>query len=486
MPGVRRSSPSLGVLLAAVLAGCNASPSRPEHVIVVLVDALRADHLGCYGYARRTSPNLDALAADATRFANAATSGPWTLPALGTMITSLYPSVHGALRPSDTMKWALDRAHFTPADALSPSFTTLAEVLQGAGFRTIAFVTGAYPGSVFGFAQGFERFAENEYPGLRFKLDALFAWLDRERPSRAFAYIHTGEVHSPYIPPAVDPKREGGSDPESRALAAALGEERARYAALDFDPGYVGPVDGSWENLRAIREGRLGLGERDLAHLIALYDRGIAYTDHWLGRLVAGLRERGLLDETLLVITADHGDELFEHGGIEHTRTLYDEIMHVPLIVRVPGEGRGRVVTDQVGLVDLMPTLLEVLGVPGPPVMQGRSLQPLIAGGSLPERPVLAEGSTRNPRLRALRTLRWKYVFDGGGTEELYDLAADPRERTNLCAHDPAPCVPFRAQAATWESTLTAARAHLGPTAPAAATIDGATRDRLRALGYAD
>jgi len=154
MPGVRRSSPSLGVLLAAVLAGCSAPPTRPEHVIVVLVDALRADHLGCYGYARRTSPNLDALAADATRFANAATSGPWTLPALGTMITSLYPSVHGALRPSDTMKWALDRAHFTPADALSPSFTTLAEVLQGVGFRTIAFVTGAYPGSVFGFAQG--------------------------------------------------------------------------------------------------------------------------------------------------------------------------------------------------------------------------------------------------------------------------------------------------------------------------------------------
>src|SRR6185503_10510055 len=98
---------------------------------------------------------------------------------------------------------------------------------------------------------------------------------------------------------------------------------------------------------------------------------------------------------------ADHGDEFFEHGGIEHTRTLYDEIMHVPLIVRLPGEGRGRVVTDQVGLVDLMPTLLDVLGVPSSPSLQGRSLQPLIAGGSLPERAVLAEGSTRNARLRA-------------------------------------------------------------------------------------
>jgi arylsulfatase A-like enzyme len=479
---VRRSSPSLGVLIAALLTACGGSPAPPDHVIVVLVDALRADHLGCHGYPRKTSPNLDALAADATRFENAATSGPWTLPALGTMITSLYPSVHGALRPSDTMKWALDRPHFTPADALDPSFTTLAEVLQGEGFRTIAFVTGAYPGSVFGFAQGFERFAENEYPGLRFKLDALFAWLDREQPARAFAYIHTGEVHSPYTPPALDPQRESGSDPQSRALV----EERARYASLDFDPRYVGPVDGSWENLRAIREGRLGLSERDMTHLVALYDRGIAYSDFWLGRLVEGLRQRGLLERTLLVVTADHGDEFFEHGGIEHTRTLYDEIMHVPLIVRAPREGRGRVVTDQVGLVDLMPTILDVLGVPGPSTLQGRSLRPLMTGGSLPERAVLAEGSTRNPRLRALRTLRWKYVFDGGGTEELYDLAVDPGERTNLCATAPAPCLPFRAQAEAWETTLAAARARLGPRTPAAATIDAETRDRLRALGYAD
>lgn len=442
---------------------------------------MRADHLGCYGYARATSPHMDALAADSTRFANAATSAPWTLPSLSTMITSLYPSVHGALRPSDTTKWALDRAHFTATDALDPSFTTLAEVLRGAGFRTTAFVTGAYPGSAFGFAQGFERFAENEYPGLRFKLDALFEWFDRERPAHAFAYIHTSEVHSPYTPP---PPFIPTADPKSQALAAGAAEERARYATIDFDRDYRGPVDGSWENLRAIRERRLDLTQRDLTHLIALYDRGIAYTDYWLGELVTRLRDHGLLDRTMLVITADHGDELFEHGGIEHTRTFYDEIMHVPLIVRIPGEGRGRVVSDQVGLVDVMPTILDVLGVPGPPSMQGRSLRPLLDGGSLPERAVLAEGSNQNARLRALRTLRWKYVFDGAGVEELYDLAADPGEKRNLCARDKGPCMPWREQARVWETNLAGARTQLTPKAPAAATIDAETRERLRALGY--
>jgi choline-sulfatase len=470
----------------ATLTACGRPTVLPDHVIVVLVDALRADHLGSYGYGRRTSPNLDALAADATRFANAATSGPWTLPALGTIMTSLYPSVHGALRASNAIKWKLDPAHFTATDALDPSLTTLAEVLQGAGFRTVAFVVGAYPASAFGFAQGFERFSENEYPGLRFTLDALFEWLDRERPTRAFVYVHTGEVHSPYAPPPVDPRREGGTDEKSRALAAALGEERARYATLDFDPGYQGSVDGSWETLGAIREGRLALTERDLTHLVALYDRGIAYTDHWLGRLVEGLRTRGLLDRTLLVVTADHGDELFEHGGIEHTRTFYDEIMHVPLVVRAPGEGRGRVVPDQVGLVDLMPTIVDMLGVPNPPSAQGRSLRPLIMGGSLPKRAVFAEGAVENPQLRAIRTLRWKYVFDGGRTEELYDLAADPGERTNLCAAEPERCVPFRAQAREWEIGLEAAHAELGPRTPSPATIDAEMRTRLRTLGYAE
>jgi arylsulfatase len=201
---------------------------------------------------------------------------------------------------------------------LADSRTTLAEVLGAAGFRTAAFVSGAYAGRVFGFAQGFARF-DGDRVYVRLNVEALLEWLDRERPARFFAYLHVGEVHGPYTAP--DPTHlPPGAPPERRH---AVEEERGRYAEVDFDPGYDGPVDGSVANLRALSRRTLIPSARDVEHLVALYDRGIAYTDRWIGRLVENLARRGLLERTLIIVTADHGEELFEHGGVEHGKTFF-------------------------------------------------------------------------------------------------------------------------------------------------------------------
>ncbi|HLK09774.1 MAG TPA: sulfatase [Candidatus Binatia bacterium] len=488
-PGIGAARPwaAAAVLLVLAGVGCRREPPRPpEGVVFVVVDALRADHLGCYGYTRRpTSPHLDALAAGATRFAQAISSTPWTLPSLATMFTSLYPSVHGATLASDIGRWLTDHPHFKPVTVLDESRVTLAEMLRAQGFATGGFVQGSYPAPEFGFGQGFERYDANVHPGIRFNVDALLGWLEGVRPRRFFAYLHVAEVHSPYTPPPPNAWYSTTSpDPRNRAVALALDEERARYRRWDFDPGYTGWLDGTWESLAAARRGRR-LDPRDVEHLTAIYDRGIAYADYWIGALLDGLTDRGLLDRTVVVVTSDHGEELYDHGGVEHCRTYYEEMMHVPLIVRVPGLGRGRVVEQEVGLIDLAPTILDLLGVEGGRSLQGRSLVPLIRGKTLEERPVFGEAS-QVAGLEAVRTEGWTYVHAVDGEERLYDLRADPQERSDICAGEAPRCAALREQLNDHRQAMAAAAARLALPAPERAQVDERTRERLRQLGYAD
>ena len=476
----------LGVALLAATAGCRGPTEPPRGVLLVLIDALRADRLGCYGYrARSTSPRLDALAADATRFAHAVSSTPWTLPSMATLFTGLYPSVHGAVLASDIGRWLTDHGRFEPVTTLDASRTTLAEILRSHGFATAGFVHGSYPAPEFGTGQGFDLYEANQHPGIRFNVDALLAWLDHERPDRFFAYLHTAEVHSPYTPPDGDPRwAPDHPDATVRAVARALDEERARYRDLDFDPDYQGWLDGSWESLRQVRTGR-PLAARDVEHLGALYDRGIAYTDYWIGHLLDALAERDLLERTIVIVTSDHGDELLDHGGIEHSRTYFEEMMRVPLLVRVPGRGQGRVVEDQVGLVDVAPTVLDLLGVPDAPPMQGRSLVSAIDGRALAARAVIGEAS-QDLGVKAVRTNRWKYVRDAAGGQRLFDLTTDPAERVDVCPGQQAACDGFGRELQGWEREAAAMTAALGFPAAAPAAPSPATRERLRQMGYAD
>lgn len=481
----RRALAILAGAMLAVGSGCRGltGPSAPPSgAIVVVIDALRADHLGLYGYQRPTSPHLDALARDAMRFDRALTSAPWTLPAMGTLWTSLYPSVHGAVRRSNELAYALDRARFRPTGVLADTNVTLAEVLRERGFATAAFIDGCYPGRVFGFGQGFDLVVEDERYGVRLNSEALLEWLDATRPRRFFAYLHVIEVHSPYTPPGVPIEMRGRDDEATRRSLRVLEEERQRYAQWNFDPDYTGTIDGSEPTLAPLRT--VAPPPRDAAHVAALYDRGIAYADHWIGHLIDELKRRGLYDQTVLLVTADHGEELFDHGRLDHSRTFYDEIMRIPLILHVPGRGIGTSSAVQVGLLDVMPTLLDLLGVPYAGTMQGQSLRPLLDGGTIPDRAFFGEAD-QGQRLVAMRTNRRKYIQDLQGRQrEAYDLVDDPTERNNLCRGDPAACAPLAAAVAQWRREMATARTALQIGLAPTAVIDERTRQRLEALGY--
>ncbi|MGH7787430.1 MAG: sulfatase [Candidatus Binatia bacterium] len=490
LPVPRRARCAASVVAAllalAGAAGCRgtggAGDAPPTGAIVVVVDALRADHLGTYGYERATSPRLDAFARDAMRFDSALTPAPWTLPAMGTLWTSLYPSVHGAVRRSDEITYILDRAKFRPTGVLAEAHVTLAEVLREHGFATAAFIDGCYPGKVFGFGQGFDLLVEDDLYGARLNGEALLAWLDATRPKRFFAYLHVIEVHSPYTPPGVPIELQGRDDEATRRVLRVLEEERQRYAQWNFDPDYTGTIDGSEPTLEPLRTA--APPPRDAAHVAALYDRGIAYTDYWLGHLIDELKRRGLYDQTVLVVTADHGEELFDHGRLDHSRTFYEEIMRIPLIMRVPGRGIGRTSKTQVGLIDVMPTLLDVLGVPYTGTMQGKSLGPLLDGAPFPDRVFFGEAD-QGYRLVAMRTNQMKYVQDlNGHNREAYDLVKDPEERKNICTISPTMCAPFATTVSQWRAEMAQAKAALQVGPAPTAVIDAQTRERLKALGY--
>jgi choline-sulfatase len=470
------------VVTILLSGGCQkASSTPPSGVVLVLIDALRADRLGAYGNPRDTSPNMDALAKKGSLFLNAIAPAPWTLPTMATLWTSLYPSVHGATRMSNLFAQDLN-----PVARLDESRVTLAEVLRQNGFQTAAFVDGSYCRKAFGMAQGFDVFRDAELPGIRLNVEALFDWLDRTKPERFFAYVHTVEVHSPYAPAKLRPPKTENEDAEWQRINRVLAEERARYRTFDFNPGYEGKMNGYWTVAKrgAERRNLEPLPESDQEQLFALYDRGVAYTDYWMGQLMGGLEQRGLLDDTVFIITSDHGDELLDHGGVEHGETFYDEMIRVPLIMRVPDLAEGKVIEPQVGLVDLMPSLLDLLRVPHELPLQGASFAPLLRGEPFAESPAFSEASI-HPGQRSIRTRDWKLIESRAG-KELYDLRNDPAESVNVCARELETCSALAEQLRLWrERNAETAKQLALPTAPKA-EVDEETRERLRALGYHD
>jgi arylsulfatase A-like enzyme len=440
------------------------SSDRPD-VVLVSIDSLRADHLSSYGYARETSPTIDGLAARGVRFASAISTTSWTLPAHAALFTGLYDSAHGV---------DLD------GRSLGDESRTLAEAFRDAGWRTAGFFGGPYLHPSFGLAQGFDVWqscmtripdeaseiavqdaaregrdtAHADVTGPRL-LAEVERWAEGLDGEPFFLFVHMWDVHYDFIPPPGYVER--------------------------FDPDYDGPIDGrGFVHDDAIRA---DMAPRDLEHLVALYDAEILYTDEVLGRILALLDARGRLDGTLVVVTADHGEEFFDHGGKGHRRTLFDEVVRVPLVVYWPGRlPEGRVVSDQVRLIDLMPTVLSLVGVPLPGPVQGRDLTPLLEGDTLPPAPALTELRRRNVHLRALRTGERKLVDRGGPRAVLYDLVRDPEE-----AHPSRePSEEAERLRARLASELEAARRFRERARPATPTLDPEVVERLRRLGYLD
>jgi len=433
-----------------------AADARRPNLVIVSLDTLRADRLGAYGHDRPTSPHLDRMAEGATLFEQAYSQSPKTAPSHMTLFTGLYPEAHRVKNRFNARTPWLGR--------LSPDLPTLAEMLAAAGYRTVGRTSGANVHASLGFARGFESY-ERAGRDARSVFRAAGEALGRlaARPAPFFLFAHTYQVHAPYLPPPA--YRDAFVDPD--------------YAgAIESDPAKLGA---SYEDVYAEFWRRVDRDDAaDRRHLLDLYDACIRFTDDELGAFLERLEALGLADRTIVVVLSDHGEEFGGHGGFEHD-ALWQEILHVPLVVRVPEGVRagwtGRRVAEPVGLVDVMPTLLELLALPVPEHVQGRSLVGVVERGEAPRPWVFAQ--YRLDGDLALRAGRWKWLKDDRGAR-LYDLAEDPGETHRAGRAGPADTL--RGQT---ERILHASRGYWALAREAhGGAIDRETRAQLRALGY--
>lgn len=420
-------------------------------VLLVVLDAAGARHFGAYGYGRQTTPEIDRLASEGVLFARAFTPAAYTLAAMSSLWTSL---------PPDQLRRG------PPAEAPLPAGPlTLAELLSANGIAAGGFVANGFAGTGFGLDRGFGYFEEvYRAHGHRANafLRAMPPWLEANRGRRLFAYAHFREPHFPYDPEPPFNTRFGPDAPLD------LEQRRSR----------------SW--YMAVNEGRASARPEEIAHLTRLYDGNLAYADHVFGRLRAEMERLGLWDRTVVVVTADHGEALHEHGLIGHNHQVFEESTAIPLIVRFPGENapRGIRVPAVVSLLDIAPTVADVLGLADREAgrsFQGRSLLPLVFAR---EESGFAVSRTTGLRPKyALRDARYRYVFDSHyGQESLFDLVADPAERDDLRAARPVMAAFQRQRLHAW--LLRTRAADDADEAAAATPADKETLENLRALGY--
>ena len=460
-----------GVALVGTLAaGCGREEiavARTHHppprgVIVIMIDTLRADHVGAYGSTLGLTPNLDDVAARGVVFEHAVAASSWTRSSIASLFTSRYPTSLGVLGRDV---------------AIAEDVTTLAETLSQAGdFETMGVITNMNSGRQFGFAQGFDYFETPDlkagYPndfqihiarGVTERALTLIDGLNGDRPF--FLYLHYVDPHDPYLPhPGLLPAEEP-----------------------------AGRFDGSRKQLELLDKAPLeSLTTADQDRIKYLYSGEVKYCDQWIGELLRGLEARGLRDDVLLVITADHGEGLWDHGFRAHGRDLYEEMVHVPLILQFPEAWKLGVplrAREPVSLLDVAPTLLAAYGIPEPPEYWGTDLLPLVYGLPRPQKHdfVYTELDLDGRNLEAiydrdLKLIRNRARARNVAALQLYDLGKDPREERNLMDGPPAgfaKSVAALDRAARAIESDVSAMARIDPRA-----LEPETERSLRALGY--
>ncbi len=435
--------PVVGVVGDPILHDRGAYPAA-KGVVLISIDTLRRDHLSLYGYPRRTTPGLEGLSREAVVFEDMVSTSSWTLPAHASLLTSTSPSAHGAT---------------SSKFGLSPDWPGLPRVLRDAGFFTQAMTTHVYLSKEYGFGDGFDR--HRYFPETRAEevTDQAIHFLEAKGDSDFFLFLHYYDPHWHYDPPA----------PFDRA----------------FDPTYQGEATGIWWDFKELDAD--SIDPKDLHHIQALYDGEILYTDRQLERLFQEMKRLGVFENALVVVTSDHGEEFLDHGQWEHQKTLYEEQLRVPLLIKFPNAAMGsRRVIGQVSLVDVAPTVLDALGVPAPPTFEGRSLLDAARGSESAEAEAWAEtehtiDGTRKVALRrgasgekAIFTLR-----KSGLEIELFDLERDPREKERLDAAASREALESRLAA-----YLAEAEARRGGKTRPPVDLDPEDLERLRSLGY--
>lgn len=418
---------ALALLFSVATVSAEAPAPVPPNIIILLTDTLRADYLGCYGFDGDVSPNIDRLARESIRFDRCIAPAPWTKPSVASLFTSLHPQTH---RVTDHlgMHWKT-ATRKQKASVLADEAVTLAEVLSGVGYDTLGFVGNDFLIRKFGYGQGFTRYYEPRPHSDVFSATPLLerAWklLDGgEVKEPFFMYFHFMDVHGPFQ----------CADDDFRAVAESpsLGEERiltwAERGRIPKELGAKIPWRGREESL-SVRNWR------------SCYAAGVRKFDRRLGPFLDRLRASGVLDRTVVVFTSDHGEELYDHGGWAHSHTLHNELLNVPLLVRMPGGRRGGARVDStVSLIDVMPTLLALaepaLKMDG---IAGRDLSAYLRGGDAgPEVAVFGTATRHDPGMISMENGRYKLIWNYPNAKPaLYDLRRDPLERHDIAERRP-------------------------------------------------
>lgn len=380
-----------------------------RNLVLITIDCLRAGHVGAYGYDRPTTPNIDKLAAGGIRFANAFANAPMTLPSIPQLFTStVFPT-----KDVDTLLEPVAMAGIPSAAIVNNAWIPL-WLSQGKHAEP--------PGT-------FDVMMAGEYDAKAIA-DRAVAWLDRNRDDRFVMFLHFLDTHTPYSPPK-------------------------EYVAQFADPAYAGKVGDTFAHVEGADASRYDAADRK--KIMALYDAGLRHIDAQIGRIVAALAERGQLDDTVIVVAADHGEEFWDHGNFFHGQSLYEELLHIPLIVHAPGAAApGTVIERPVRMIDLAPSLLEWAGLQRPATFEGRPLSQVLAAPDAPGDDLIATATQAQfPTRYAIRSGGLKLIENlDTGKRELFDLKSDPHEQRNLATERPD-------DVAKLEARLAAARAPL-------------------------
>lgn len=433
--------------------------ARPN-ILLVSLDTLRVDGLHVYGAPYET-PHIDAVARGGLVFTNFFAHSSWTRPSFGSLLTSLYPSQHLAER----------NASLGVNRKLDDRFLTMAEILKKAGYTTAAFSGNVNVDPVYGFDQGFDFYrgtalrpksATLPYPTGDEVYASFEGWFRQNKHRRFFAWVNLMDAHMPYAAP-----------------------EKYRQGLVDSR--YGGPVKAPFANADLAK--RPGLTDGDKRQVRALYEAGVRYEDEIVGKIVSLLERAGVGDETLVVITSDHGEEFWEHAGFEHGHTLYDELIHVPLVMKYPKAfgvtGKVTKVTPIVRQVDFLPTVLDIAGIPAPgdARFEGVSVKTALLGKSIPEREVYSESLHYGAERKSIRTSKYKLVYHvSSGQIELYDLVKDRAEQVNVAASNPAVAKALMGRLQRWLERVK--QSETAKKSSQAAAPDERTKELLKALGY--
>ena len=482
----------------------SSKPFENYNVVLIYLDTLRADHLSCYGYFRKTSPHIDQLATESTIFEQNFAPVSFTISSFTSIISSLYPGSHGVF-------------HICK-DKLSPRVNTLAQILKSYGYQTAWFgpLRDSHLDPEVGFGRGFDELAgfENEFVLEKVK-NAFCSWLDAHKDKKFFLNFHTYKMHAPYLP---SPKYKGkfteiksmkgviedideyyrGSIKQimkdKRLAIEIMGQDLYNeFMAAGLILGDIEQMEeffvsrGKRDKLSGIRSfvywSGLHLGEKAVnSYVQALYDADIReYDSEVIGPVIKKLKALNLYDKTIIIICSDHGEEFYEHGGFSHGKTLYDEVTRVPWLIRVPWVKQAKRVKEFTQTVDIMPTLLDLLKIPIPHQAQGESLAGFINGqGPLPLREYVFG---RIMDKSSIRSKEWLLVLEDNELDpkQLYDLRADPGQQNNVYSKHQDIALELEFKLREWEKSLPSYRDQEYSFSP---EIDKITQERIRKTGY--